>query len=723
MLITLVFSNILFALDRVKADTNKIITITFNTAPTSANVTVAPLKYNKDFAFSYVFDDGLIAGYDVAFKYMNGGYSDYLGQYFGGLYFTDGAGNNVPFRGGYAFYARNSNYSDIHINTPSYITWNQLQETVDNGWNIFNHGYTSASVPADNPDYVYYVGDPGGHVTGALDYDYELSQLNVEMANHISLKNNNGDIIAPLQTTQVILPNGDANYIQPAFDGGFTSVYAQREDYFFDGSTSIAPLSTNVSSAISPNRHIMQRWFDYETRYLIGGEYPGGLFDRVDQLAANSAGADKYWGQSFTHQITTSSFSGDWNGGITFNSWKSLMDHIENNYGRFGSDNAWVAGPEEIYDYMMVKQNMSLSQNLVDNVLTIEIDTSNVPNDLKFYALSLLVNSDAIISSINYGSDFSYHTHNLTTGLINVDWGLNSYVGNDITRVESLVTAAESSKRQSDIDTARIYVDLLTTDPVSIKTDYITRLDAIEVPLRTWYIKVRGGVTNPDNCYSTNTATFSPSVYNWNNFYVGKGALVCGDLINLKDSDSQTSTLSLSNTAIFDGGLQSVATGDNSGIYPDSVLINSPSVYSAAETPAKIKIYGLEDVKTYNIKLFGYTSASLSTSYPTRNYTDYSVTGQSIQSLMVVGNISETVEFLDVLPVNGEIEVSVVSQNTAWGYGMLNAMEIKENILEAPSNLSYASPNVYTKDSAITSLTPTVTGLGITYSVSPALPT
>jgi hypothetical protein len=259
MLIILVFSNILFSLDRVKADTNKVITITFNAAPTSANVVVAPLKYNKDFAFSYVFDDGLIAGYDVAFKYMNGGYSDYLGQYFGGLYFTDGAGNNVPFRGGYAFYARNASYSDIHINTPSYINWVQLQEAVDSGWNIFNHGYTSASVPIDNPEYVYYVGDPGGHVTGPLDYDYELSQLNVEVANHIYLKNNSGNITAPLQTTQVVLPNGDANYIQPAFDGGFTSVYAQRNDYFFDNSTTIAPLSTKVSDVISSDRHVMQR--------------------------------------------------------------------------------------------------------------------------------------------------------------------------------------------------------------------------------------------------------------------------------------------------------------------------------------------------------------------------------------------------------------------------------------------------------------------------------
>lgn len=43
--------------------------------------------------------------------------------------------------------------------------------------------------------------------------------------------------------------------------------------------------------------------------------------------------------------------------------------------------------------------------------------------------------------------------------------------------------------------------------------------------------------------------------------------------------------------------------------------------------------------------------------------------------------------------------------------------------IAAPSALSYTSPNVYTTGSAITSLTPTVTGAVDSYSVSPALPT
>jgi hypothetical protein len=717
VLFSFCFTTLFSPYNTVKASNIKTFIITFSTVPSYASVSNATLKYNKDFALSYSFDDGNIRGYDTAFKYMNGGYSDYLGQYFGGLYFTDGAGNNVPFRAGYSFYSRNGNYSDIHINTPSYINWTQLQDAIDNGWNVFNHGYTSTTLISGDPNNDYYNGDPGGHAIGALDYNYELTQNNVEVASHINLKNNAGSITGPLNMSHVVLPNGDSNYIQPSFDNGFKGIFAQSNTFVFDGNTVNVSDYINVSNPISNNNLVMYRLFDNEASYLPGGSHSGGLFNYVDQLASSSTSTDKHWAQEFTHQITTSTYAPDWNGGMTWTSWKSLMDHIENTYGRFGNDKAWVAGAEEVYDYMMVKQNSVLNQNLVGNQLTVDIDISNVPNNLINYALSLIVDSDATISSINYGTDFTYHTDNKNTGLINLDWGSNSYSKNDITRVESLVSTAESSKRKSDIDIARNYATLLPSG--SSKTSFIGRLDAVVVPLRTWYIKVYGGITFANNCSSSNNDTYSPSTYNWNSFYVGKDSLLCGDLSNLKDSDSQSSTLSLSNTAPFNGGLQSNPTGNNSGLYPDSVLDSGASLYGPSEIPAKIKISGLENSKTYNIKLFGYTSAGLNES--TRDYTDYTI-GINTKSLLVSGNITDTIEFLDVLPTNGEVEVSVVSKNPNWGYGMLNAMEIKENILAAPLSLSYTSPNNYTKSSTITSLSPSVTGQGITYSVSPNLP-
>lgn len=709
---------------KVIASNIKTITVTFATTPTYATVAKTELKYNKNFALSYSLDDGLDDGYDPAFKYMTGGYSNYIGQYFSGLYYTDGAGNNVPFRAGYAFYTRNSLYNDIHINTPTYLTWTQLQEAVDYGWDVFNHGYTSATVPVDDPEYVYYVGDPGGHATGALDYTYELLRANVDIASHINLKNNAGVTTIPFQTSEVILPNGDEHYNQPAFDNGFKSLYAQDNTYTFDGETITAPKYTPVNSAISSNRLIMPRWFDNEKRYSEIGDYPGQLFGHVDELATMSTGATKYWAQEFTHQVTTSTYAPDWGGGIRWTTWKSLMDHIENTYGRFGDDTIWMAGAQEVHDYMNVKQNTTISQNLVGNQLTIDLDVTNVPTYLRHYALSLLVNSDAQISNITYDAGIISHTDNKTTGLINVDWGVNTYSKNDITRVEGLVSTAETNRSLSAITNARIYVDLLDSATQSSEiAAFNARLDAVVVPLRTWYVNIKGNYISTatlNACLST-SKTYSPSIYNWNDFCVGKNSATTGnDLVNLKDADGLVSTVSLTNTAAFNSnGLASATTGNNSGLYPDAVITSAAHIYATGSTPAKIKIYGLNNLKNYNVKLFGYTS---STGQSGDSAITQYIIGGVTKELIVKLNTTQSVLFTGIVPVNGEIEVTIAAKVASFGYGFLNAMEIVENLLPAPTSFSYNSPNVFTINSAISPLSPTVTGDEITYSVSPSLP-
>lgn len=175
-----------------------------------------------------------------------------------------------------------------------------------------------------------------------------------------------------------------------------------------------------------------------------------------------------------------------------------------------------------------------------------------------------------------------------------------------------MVVTAEASKKQSDITLARNYNNVLV-NPIK-NAEFTARLDAIVVPLRTWYINVRGGITLLVNCNSTTTKSFSPSTYNWNHFYVGKSSLLCPDLENLRDSDNQISTLSLSNTAPFNGTTSAATTGNNSGLYPDVVLTDHAPIYNASATPAKIMISGLDANKTYNIRLFGYTSSAHVTS-------------------------------------------------------------------------------------------------------------
>jgi hypothetical protein len=56
----ILFGSIVF----VNAET-KVITVNLSNTPTSISVEKAPLKYNKNFAYSFVFDDGYGEGYDI----------------------------------------------------------------------------------------------------------------------------------------------------------------------------------------------------------------------------------------------------------------------------------------------------------------------------------------------------------------------------------------------------------------------------------------------------------------------------------------------------------------------------------------------------------------------------------------------------------------------------------------------------------------------------------
>jgi hypothetical protein len=62
---------------------------------------------------------------------------------------------------------------------------------------------------------------------------------------------------------------------------------------------------------------------------------------------------------------------------------------------------------------------------------------------------------------------------------------------------------------------------------------------------------------------------------------------------------------------------------------------------------------------------------------------------------------------------------SVTATNSGGSTSFDLTMKIND---AAPTNLSYTTPNTFTKDSAISSLNPTVTGLNLIYSISPALP-
>ena len=330
-----------------------LVVVQFSQPPSFATVAKTPFRYNKSFAFSFHHDDGAKDIYSHAFKFLNGGVVN--GITYPGLKFTDGVGNDINFRMSAAIFSFEQGgaidgrdpygpYAAINV------TWPELIEMYQAGWGIYNHNLTSAN---------------------AGNYVYEIRR------NHSYVKRKTQAATQGGVDMQVFVnPAGDINYTQPAFNQGYRAAY--REGYTFG-----VP-HFNVNSTWNPQQVPMGRTNIYTGISLSG---------LVNAIAAASVGGQNHWGSAFTHSVVNPGW------GLSFQSFMNQMNAIASSYGKNGADNIWMTTEEEILNYRIVHDLTTVSSVLAGNLLAITL-TGNIPTNLRFYALSLLVNADAPISNI-----------------------------------------------------------------------------------------------------------------------------------------------------------------------------------------------------------------------------------------------------------------------------------------------------------------------------------
>lgn len=466
-----------------------LVVVQFSQPPTFATVTKTPLRYNKTFAFSFHHDDGAKDIYSHAFKFLNGGVVN--GITYPGLKFTDGAGNDIYFRMSAAIYSfeqggaidgRDPNGPYAAIN----VTWPELIEMYQAGWGIYNHNLTSAN---------------------AGNYIYEIRR------NHSYVKRKTQAATQGGVDMQVFVnPAGDINYTQPAFNEGY--IVAYREGYTFG-----VP-HFNVNTVWNPQQLRMGRTNIYHGISLTG---------LVNSIAAESVGGQNRWGSAFTHSVTNPSW------GLSFQSFKDQMNSIAALYGKNGADNIWMTTEEEILNYRIVHDLTIVYSVLAGNLLAITL-TGNIPDNLRFYALSLLVNADAPISNITIlGGEGHTHTSPGTTqALINLQWDGKVIVPPEV-NAETYVSIAEASGTQDDVNVAMDYVEMVP--PGAVKESFRERLCAIpNVTLPTAYCFCPIQAT-PDTtiCYShcVTLTVSSGAFYLWSTGDTTQTITVCPDQTTL----------------------------------------------------------------------------------------------------------------------------------------------------------------------------------------------
>ncbi|MCD6346520.1 MAG: T9SS type A sorting domain-containing protein [Bacteroidales bacterium] len=398
----------------------------FNQKPDNFDLWKTALKYNKDFAYSFTFDDGLITGYSNGYMFINGGVADANGVDYPGISFTNGNGEQIKASAGLAWYSANSSGSDIHINTPSYITWTQLIEVLGAGWDVFNHSYTHDAY-------------------SGTDYEAEVRLNNETVLEQTGYK-----------MTQFVIPSGDKNYVQYALDYGMKAIYSNKSDFAgYPGGLQVANLP-DMNGVSIYKRYI------YDSGFTVDK-----LTQDFDAMAAKSKNGTHYWYNEFTHRIDLNTYSGS----MTFENFRNYMQNIADKYALQGSDRMWMASLQEVYEYLQIRQDLIIEQTWEGNDLRVTFHLGSLPDDLRHRSLSL-----GVLASENFSTELitsgplmdSFNQSDTT--IINLSWNTDQGFGMKSSRIEG--NEATMSNRVLSISTypnpaqENIYISATMEDAV-----------------------------------------------------------------------------------------------------------------------------------------------------------------------------------------------------------------------------------------------------------------
>ena len=370
--------------------------LTFGTIPTTFQITKAPLRFNKKFAYSFTMDDGLMDAFTAAYPVLNGGTS-LLGQQLPGLFYTDGCGNPQPFKAGVAWNSVNSSGTDVHTgNNPTYLTWTQLDQLYNSGWDVLSHSYSHLSRGWNA------LGQPNPYLPTAV-YANEVTANVSYTQSHTT----NG-----IKLSHFVVPSGDDGYYTPAFNNGMKAVYDQHWSLPGTGSGLLVnnPLTyTNFTL----NRNSM------DDNLL-------SLNAQIDNTANQSLTTNRYWYNNFTHNIGVLPIGG----GVQFANFLAHMNYVAATYGTAGNDAIWMAPLQEVQEYLRVRDAITYNTQWVGNQLHITFDMTEVPADLRRYALTLAVQSNQPFSNLQVvgATGYTFNGTSATNKLINLKWELPASV-------------------------------------------------------------------------------------------------------------------------------------------------------------------------------------------------------------------------------------------------------------------------------------------------------
>ncbi|WP_181304108.1 carbohydrate-binding protein, partial [Rufibacter sp. XAAS-G3-1] len=342
------------------------IQVKFASTPRSASASFADMKYNKSVGFLFVKDDAHPGDYNLVYKVLNGG-TAIDGKTYPKITYTDGAGNPVGYKASFAINGRGDEPGSAYTQYPQYT------EMINNGFDVMNHTRSH-----------------GGY------HRYkEIKELEKEIFLNTGYRTRTGVI--------------------PTADEGFVSSWIQ-EGYKFIGSTfGVAASRDGYDAYVSWNDRAIIKSMNPNyllvSRFNLDGMWKADLGSAdtwVDKIFAASKDENKIIAHAFSHGP---------GGAAEVQYFQQFIHYIKNHPSN--NDRAWIAGAQEFAEYYETKENVVKSEVLTGNTLTITLDLSKISAKNRLRDMSLIVNSDAPISSITATGADSY-SYNLSTKLVNV---------------------------------------------------------------------------------------------------------------------------------------------------------------------------------------------------------------------------------------------------------------------------------------------------------------
>jgi len=345
-----------------------------------------------------------------------------------------------------AHYSWNSyNQNDMHDPANGYndlgdfstMTWTQMIELYQSGWGIYNHGFLDNGTTGDG-----------------LDYD-------VNRNHSFTRRNTHPDVEGGINMNLFVIP-GSATGLGPvAIDNGYNQVisvnYASGDPYY------------NVNEDEYYNTEISRHFGLSE------------IYSTVEELANIAAGGEKVMSTTGLHDFS-------------FQEFRDEVEAIEQDYGASGNDNIWFTTSEEVIQYLYVRDNVQLATNVSGNTVTINFN-GDLPEDLRFYALSLLIDSEKEITDIEITEGYN-NTHNLDfdgQALVNLNWD-ERVITPPEDLAEEYVSIAEETEQTTDALIGMDYTEMI--GDTSVRNFYRSRLCAIPgVELPDGYCEQVGNYT------------------------------------------------------------------------------------------------------------------------------------------------------------------------------------------------------------------------------------